>query len=314
MNELKICRLKKSEIILDRVSNYIELLSNKDIEKFIGIKAGMKLYSNLIGPVKDKLKNIKKIIIIPDRNLHYLPFESLVIEEFSGKVRYLIEGFCISYAPSISSLINLLSRKKPSKREVKFLGFADPVYLKNKFLNNELNIGGGDRGFSTRKGLSFERLPFSNTELKKISEYFPEKLRKMYVRENASEEILKKINLAEYRIIHFAMHGFFDEIVPARSALVFTLNKDTREDGFVQIREIYNLKLNADLVVLSACKTGRGKLDKGEGVTGLYRAFLNAGARTVLMSLWNINDKVTSEFMILFYENLINGSSKEVAL
>ena len=128
------------------------------------------------------------------------------------------------------------------------------------------------------------------------------------------EEILKKISLNDYKIIHFATHGLLDEDVVGRSGLVLTLDNDSQEDGFFQVREIYNSRLNADLVVLSACQTGKGKLEKGEGVSGLSRAFLFAGAESVVVSLWNINDKSTALFMSHFYKYLVRGESKAEAL
>ena len=197
---------------------------------------------------------------------------------------------------------------------MEFLGFADPVYSKDMPINTNEKSFENIRSFSTRKGLEFNRLPFSNEEVKKIAIYFPEKLQKTFMRETAREENFKACDLSNYKIIHLAMHGFFDEKNPSRSSLVFGIDNKMKDDGLLQVREIYNLKLNADLVVLSACNTGRGKLEKGEGVSGLYRAFLNAGAKSVIMSLWTINDKATAEFMGYFYKNLIAGYSKVKAL
>ena len=120
--------------------------------------------------------------------------------------------------------------------------------------------------------------------------------------------------MTNYKVLHFATHGLLDERIPMRSALVLSLDQDPQEDGFYQVREIYNTKLSADLVVLSACQTGKGQLEKGEGVSGLSRAFLYAGAQSVLVSLWNINDRATAEFMEHFYTYLSRGESKEKAL
>jgi CHAT domain-containing protein len=130
----------------------------------------------------------------------------------------------------------------------------------------------------------------------------------------ANEDAIKSSFLEEYRIIHFACHGFLDEKTPGRSALVLTLDDDPNEDGFLQAREISNLRLNADLVVLSACQTGKGRLENGEGILGLPRSFFYAGARSTISSLWKVNDKSTSKIMPDFYRYLASGYDKARAL
>jgi CHAT domain-containing protein len=124
------------------------------------------------------------------------------------------------------------------------------------------------------------------------------------LRSRASEENFKHQNLADYRIIHFATHAFIDDNKPARSAIVLSLDQDPKEDGFLQMREVFNLKLKADLVVLSACQTGLGQLIRGEGIEGLSRAFFYAGASSVLLSLWAINDQASYQLLERFYVHL----------
>jgi CHAT domain-containing protein len=130
----------------------------------------------------------------------------------------------------------------------------------------------------------------------------------------ASEARAKRLPLGEYQIIHFACHGFLDERSPLRSALVLSIDEDKEEDGFLQVREINNFRINADLVVLSACQTGNGPLEKGEGLLGLNRTFFQAGAHAVLSSLWPINDETTATFMDDFYSFLVQGEDKDSAL
>ena len=105
-----------------------------------------------------------------------------------------------------------------------------------------------------------------------------------------------------------------DEEFPFRSALILSLDEDRKEDGFLQVREIYNLKLEADLVILSACQTGKGKLERREGILGFPRIFFYIGAKSVVLSLWKINDKSTSIFMNYFYYYLSQGNEKARAL
>lgn len=114
--------------------------------------------------------------------------------------------------------------------------------------------------------------------------------------------------------IHFASHGFIDENIPERSGILFTTETGSKEPGILQVSEIMRLKLSADLVTLSACSTGLGRLVNGEGILGLTRAFFYAGARNVTVSLWNVNDSATAALMKAFYENLNRGLPKGEAL
>jgi CHAT domain-containing protein/Tfp pilus assembly protein PilF len=313
-NDIFIQKIPDTRTLLKRIKNYIKLLSKHSAKKFYGTAAGRKIYQDLLGPVEHKLKNIEQLIIIPDNVIHYLPFESLIISGKKNRNRYLVEKYQISNAPSASSLINLLSRKRGTTWERDFLAFADPVYNLTGTSRKEITDTQILREFSIKKGFEFHRLPFSKTEVNQISKHFPPERSNVYLREMAKEENIKKLELDKYKIVHFATHGFLDEKVPSRSSLILTLDDDPKEDGFFQVREIYNTRFNSNLVVLSACNTGRGSLENGEGVTGLYRAFLNSGAQSIVMSLWNINDKATSEFMDYFYKYLGKGNSKVEAL
>jgi CHAT domain-containing protein len=228
----------------------------------------------------------------------------------------LVENFNISYAPSVSVLYNLLIRKMKKIPRKNILGFANPVYL----IPGKSKMGSPPdqdevlRKYYLEKGFNLSPLLYSEIEIRNISKYFKKKFRDFYLRDDAKEENLKQLPLSNYSIIHFATHGLLNETIVSRTALVLTLDNDPAEDGFVQVREIYDIKLNAELVVLSACQSGKGKIHKGEGVSGLTRAFLYAGAKSVVASLWNINDKSTSQFMTYFYEFISQGMAKIEAL
>ena len=129
---------------------------------------------------------------------------------------------------------------------------------------------------------------------------FPRNNRSIYLGEFANECIVKNTVGQDYSVIHFACHGFLDEQFPYRSALVLSFNDNEKEDGFFQVREIFNSRLKAEMVVLSACQTGRGTLKAGEGILGLPRVFFYTGARSVVSTLWNIGDKPTARFMNFF--------------
>jgi CHAT domain-containing protein len=121
--------------------------------------------------------------------------------------------------------------------------------------------------------------------------------------------------LSKYRYVHFATHGYLDTERPDLSAVVLSLvdNQGKPQDGFLRAHEIYNLNLPAELVVLSACQTGLGKEIKGEGLVGLTRGFMYAGARRVVVSLWNVNDKATADLMTKFYEKMLNQNERPAA-
>lgn len=137
----------------------------------------------------------------------------------------------------------------------------------------------------------------------------------VYLEEDAREASVKTDKLGEYRILHFATHGLVNEKNPQLSGLILSPEDSTsKEDGILHLGEIYNLNLNADLVVLSACETGLGQVAKGEGIIGLTRGFLYAGASNVLVSLWQVSDVTTADLMVDFYDKMLGGMSKPEAL
>jgi CHAT domain-containing protein len=130
----------------------------------------------------------------------------------------------------------------------------------------------------------------------------------------STEGAIKGESLRRYRRLHFATHSLVDEKFPLRSAVVLLPGDGAEEDGFLEVSEISRLDLDCDLVVVSACRTGRGQLLSGEGIVGLSRTFLYAGARSVVVSLWNVSDISTSQMMKSFYQNLTSGMSNAAAL
>jgi CHAT domain-containing protein len=135
----------------------------------------------------------------------------------------------------------------------------------------------------------------------------------LLLKNEATEANFKKY-ASDYGILHFAMHAIINDEDPLASKLIFTLNGDSLEDGFLNTYEIYNLNLNADLAVLSACKTGVGKLSKGEGIMSLARGFLYAGVPGIVMTLWEVEDISSAIIMTDFYRNLKDGMAKDNAL
>jgi CHAT domain-containing protein len=135
----------------------------------------------------------------------------------------------------------------------------------------------------------------------------------IYTHNSAKEELIKSDEIKNYKYIHIASHGFINEEKPNLSGILFT-KEEKGEDGILYANEIYNLNLDADLVVLSACESGLGKIIKGEGLISLTRGLLFAGAKNVVVSLWRVADKSTSELMIEFYRNILNGESYSASL
>jgi CHAT domain-containing protein len=153
----------------------------------------------------------------------------------------------------------------------------------------------------------FTRLPFSRYEAESIIALTPKVTGLKATDFNASRALAMSRQLSQYRIVHFATHGLLNSERPELSGLVFSLvdREGKQQDGFLRLHEIYNLQLNADLVVLSACETGLGKEIKGEGLIGLTRGFMYSGAPRVVASLWNVDDFATAELMKLFYQRML---------
>ncbi len=260
------------------------------------------LYKILIAPFASNLAEANSIIIVPDGVLAYLPFETLL-----GPAR-MIEQFSIQYAPSASTLAQLRTRgiHRPMPEKA-LLAFGDPVYqsaAKPSAAAREL----------TERGFDFVPLPNTRSEVKAIQSLFKPDQSQIFLGGQANEAALKSSRNTQYRYFHFATHGYFDEEQNWRSGIVLSLNSASTEDGVLQAQEIMKLKLSADMVTLSACQSGLGTVVAGEGVMGLSRAFLYAGAQSLVVSLWNVNDAATAELMKTFYGNLNRGIHRAEAL
>lgn len=266
--------------------------------------AGQALYRMLIGPVQPRVTQAGALIVIPDGVLNYLPFETLKPAPGS----FLGARFVVSYAPSASVLAELQDR--PGQGAAKeLLAFGDP-----DFGGLRDSVAGQDavRAADERNGLRLTALPSSRREVRDIAALYPPSTVSAYLGSAATKASLTAERLDTYKRIHFATHAFVDESRPERSGIA--LAADGRRDPILRVPEIARLRISADLVVLSACQTGLGKLIRGEGVAGLRQAFLHAGASRVVASLWPVNDTATAEFMGLFYRNMNHGATPSAAL
>jgi len=318
-----------------RIAQLREGIIKKDFAQYTS--PAHRLYQTLLEPVADKTGG-RNLIIVPDGFLSAIPFETLLLKAVSAadsskgyaNLPYLVNEHTVGYAYSATLLQQEQSRKnRATKRD--YLAFA-PVFA------NGLPAGtrGGDffkenfapdssktaaatttrvRGYlpMTKKEVTgiFERFENSYNIFER---WFGNKAR-VYLEREANETKLKAGDLGEYRILHFATHGLVNKKNPKLSGLILSPEDSaSKEDGILHLGEIYNLNLNADLVVLSACETGLGQVAKGEGIIGLTRGFLYAGASNLLVSLWQVSDATTADLMVDFYDKMLGGMSKPAAL
>ena len=272
------------------------------------------LYETLIEPFEKKLKSKEKLIIIQDGMLNQIPYEVLTDE----KGEYLIEKISLVY--NYSFYLWLKSRLAVPSEDYSFLGFA-PVFSNEELQEN--NPVSYDRTFRDENpdilnGDKLKPLPFSQLEVEAIRDLFVENddAARIYIGKTASESNLKKA-AKNYNILHIATHGYSSRSDPEFSGLFMHYedeSNDVTNDGFVYLGEIFTLVTEANLVVLSACKTGTGVIHEGEGVMALPRAFIFAGVPNLMVSLWKIHDEKTKNLMIDFYKELLSGKTYTEAL
>lgn len=304
------------KVVADYVARLSQPPSNLYLDQDIRAlrKRGAALFDLILGLVRDSLPVYKRLIIVPDGILSYLPFETLV----SGG-KYLVETHEISYAPSASVLRALMTPSAPSAcsgERIDFLGVG------NKTAGT---VASRKPGFGTGKiapsqwqfpppDPASRVLIHAEDEVKSIARRFGASRSKVLLGPHASEPELQKEPLSCYRYIHFATHSHVDETIPSRSGLYLARGKGRAGSEFLGLDAISHLQLNSDLVVLSACQTGKGKRVEGEGIMGLARAFFMAGTRAEIASLWDLSDSSSPEFMDKFYKYLVAGEATVSAL
>ena len=288
------------------------------------------IYKKLIEPIKDRIKSKNSLIIIPDDYLFYIPFETLYDNKNSidnnidfRNPGYLIKDYEIRYNYSLSLwMFNKTICKNENNFTGDFVGFA-PVFEDNDGLPiADLNYSDTTTRSVIIDGKRFSKLLYTEKEINEISKLYEKSNKKVnkFFYNNATEDNFKN-NVNEYKHIHIATHGFSDKSNPNLSGLAFynseNLNNNDSiniEDGLLYSSEISSLDINADLVVLSSCEGGIGKLVEGEGLIAINRSFIISGVPNIIYSLWNVADKSTSDFMIEFYKEILSGSSYSKAL
>jgi CHAT domain-containing protein len=309
-NSLEMVALPNVIEFVSLVPNYLSFLTLESPKIFLGKKGGRILYDRLIAPFKKRLStDIRKIIIVPDGILHYLPFETLISDvspppsksNVEKGYRFLVEDYEICYSPSAVCSSLLQKRNKINGNPMDLLAVACPEV--NYQIESSKNNARGIR-----------KLAFAKKEILMIANYFPKNRQKLLMGKEAREEAFKGLDLSNFKIIHLAAHGLFDDQYWWRSGILLNRDNAGPEDGLFQPIDLFGVRLNADLVVLSSCQSGSGHFEKGEGLLGFSAAFFLAGANSILSSLWVIDDESGAQFMNRYYRHLAAGKTKGEAL
>ena len=293
--------------IEDRVADYLAAVRSRQPE----VRLAADLFSILLEPAIGS-EPTSRLVVVPDGALNLLPFDAL--RDSHGK--YVLESHVVTYAPS-ATVLSLLREVRSSDRATQtFLGVGGVVYAGP-------TMSSGSQGSTAPKvniadffgldAVTFPDLAGSTQEVVEADRIIGGS-NQLLLKGGATEDAFKALPLSNFRIIHLAVHGVANAGFPDRAALVLGSSPAFREDGLLQVREIRDLPLRAELVTLSACDTGTGRLLGQEGIASLERAFLLAGAKAVIASLWPADDTYTVALMRRMYQHLVDGADTGGAL
>jgi CHAT domain-containing protein/Tfp pilus assembly protein PilF len=260
----------------------------------------LRLYNILLKPAEDQLKGKDTICIIPDSSLWELPFQALL----KGENRFLIQDHGIFYAPSLTFLREINKRNRPALANTRqkpktLLALGNPLLTPEHV----------SRFRSYYRDERLGPLPEAEKEVRTIAELYGLENSQVLLRQDARELVVKR-DASKYSVLHFATHGLLDDVKPMYSRITLSRSdKDEAEDGLLEAWEIMKLELNADLTVLSACQTARGKIGIGEGMIGLTWAFFVAGCPTTVASQWKVESSSTTQLLIEFHRELTSNSA-----
>lgn len=322
----RVLRFRKALLPLEIKENEptIDYLGRRAAARNALVLESRQLAKILIGPVR--LPPRKRLLIVPDGPLQYLPFAALPIAE-SGRIDLPLAGSHeLVMLPSASTLVALRKAVERRPRPADELTvFADPVFEPPGKPVRAAATGSSvfprshelTRALRDMRGSQWiPHLPGSRNEALAIQQITGPARTRLVMGFDANREAITSPSIARQRIIHFATHGMMDTRHPEMSGLVLSMfnKKGEYQDGYLRLSDIYNLKLTADLVVLSSCESALGKDLGSEGIIGLPRAFLYAGARSVIASLWKVDDEATVPLMKMFYSRLQQGEDPPAAL
>ena len=295
----------------------IEKLTQEFIDeirsKGTGAKISEQLYALLVKPIPET-DGATRFVIAPEGILNLVPFEAL--RDAEGE--YLLKSRVISYVPSGTILDRLRRVAGRHLAPRKLLAVGDVVYENQSDLARTserpaTSLGTMGRGAADLSGVALHNLPQTREEVEEIGKIFGRDAI-VLIGKDATETAFKREPLDQFRILHLAVHGFADTQYPERSALVLGIDPTSGDDGLLQVREITRLRLNAELTTLSACDSGVGMLQGQEGISNLVEAFLVAGSKSVVASLWSADDTFASALMQEFYRRLAQGDDLSRAL
>jgi CHAT domain-containing protein len=314
-------------VVVSRNGAYVRALpaGAKDIEKLsqqlvaeirakgAGAELSKRLYAVLVKPLPEAA-TATRFIIAPDGVLNLLPFE--VLRDSQGE--YLLKSRVISNVPSGTILDRLRRTENQQLAPRPLLALGDVAYENQGAAGRKIPTPASireriERGIADLSGIGLYDLPQTRAEVEEIGKIVGSSA-VMLLGKDATETAFKKEPLDQFRILHLAVHGFADTQYPERSALVLGTDPKSSDDGLLQAREIMRLRLNAELTTLSACDSGVGKLQGQEGISNLVEAFLVAGSKSVVASLWNADDTSASALMEQFYQRLARGEDTSSAL
>ncbi|MBD2447553.1 CHAT domain-containing protein [Nostoc sp. FACHB-152] len=303
------------------VQDFRQAITSPHIRNNSSINSLSKL---VLAPVAKQLKN-KRLLIVSDGALQYVPFAALTQPNLQkSSYKPLLLNHEIITLPSASTVAILRREQKQRKSAAKTLVvLADPIFSSDDeriqgksqvVANNNLESLALTRS-ARDADISFDRLNFTRQEAEQILALVPANKAKEAVDFTASRSTATSNELSQYSIVHFATHGIINSKHPELSGIVLSLfdQSGKPQNGFLRLHDIFNLKLQAELVVLSACQTGLGEEVQGEGLVGLTRGFMYAGSPRVVVSLWSVDDQATSELMKLFYEKMLKAKLKPAA-
>ncbi len=284
-------RIKKDDLA-HRIEQFRQALANRD---FAYRDAARGLYDLLVAPAAAQLKGKTNLIVVPDGPIWELPMQALV----SPSGSFLIQDAALSYAPSLTFLRDIRSRRRNTSATRELLAIGNPT----------LSGGAAGKVKAIYSSVELGPLPEAEREVTDLAHIYGQERSAIHLGSNAREDSWKR-QAGNYRVLHLATHGIMDDANPLYSRLLLSSSpSNAGDDGFLEAWEVMQLNLKADLVVLSACESGRGRVGSGEGIIGLSWAFLVAGASTTVVSQWKVESVRSRDLMVAFHRHLHDSKS-----
>jgi CHAT domain-containing protein/tetratricopeptide (TPR) repeat protein len=287
--------VKRKELAA-QVESFRRAIEERDLEF---VAPARRLYDLLLAPARAQLQDKTKLVIVPDDALWGLPFQALQ----PARNRYLLEDATLSYAPSLSVLYEIAKLQRRAPAEMRLLAFGNPALGAQTVARAQTVL---------RSGAQLDPLPEAEQEVQALAQLYGTARSRVYTGTEAREARVKD-EAGQFSVLHFATHGVFNDTSPLYSHLVLA-QSGAGEDGLLEAWELMKLELKADLVVLSACETGRGRTSAGEGLIGLSWALFVAGSPTTVVSQWKVASGATRQLMTNFHRQLRARTAKAEAL